>query len=180
MKNSIIILLFFIINTSFAQIELRTRTGIVNFEASVPYYEEIASTNKTVKAILNLKTGQLSCVVQMKDFRFKLSLMEEHFNKKYLETDDYPQATFKGTIEGFNINIIEHSSKTFKLTGELKMHGKSKMINTIASLKKEGNDLKIVSDFNVSTKDFDIKIPEILSIKVAENVNVSYFFLLKE
>jgi len=179
MKKNIIILLFFIFYSSFAQKEMRTTTGIINFEASVPFYEEIAATNKTVSCVLTLKNGNLTSTVQMKDFRFKLSLMEEHFNKKYLETDDYPQATFKGTIEGFNINIIDNSSKEFKLKGELKIHGKSKKINTVVFLKKEGNGLELVSDFKVNTKDYNIKIPEILSMKVAETVTIKYYFLLK-
>jgi len=159
---------------------MNTATGIINFEASVPFYEEVAATNKTVSAILNLKTGQLNCVVQMKDFRFKLSLMEEHFNDKYLETAKYEFATFKGTIEGFNINIIDNSSKEFKLHGELKIHGKSKKTNTIVYLKKEGTALGIVSDFKVNTKDFNIQIPEILKMKVAETVTVKYYFLVKK
>jgi len=179
MKKNIIILLFFIFSSSFAQKEKRTATGIINFEASVPFYEEVAATNKTVYCVLTLKNGNLTSTVQMKDFRFKLSLMEEHFNKKYLETDDYPQATFKGTIEGFNINIIDNSSKEFKLKGELKIHGKSKKINTVVFLKKEGNGLELVSDFKINTKDFNIKIPEILSMKVAETVAIKYYFLVK-
>jgi len=179
MKKNIIILLFFIFSSSFAQKEMRTATGIINFEASVPFYEEVAATNKTVFCVLTLKNGNLSSTVQMKDFRFKLSLMEEHFNKKYLETDDYPQATFKGTIEGFNINIIDNSSKEFKLKGELKIHGKSKKVNTVVFLKKDGNGLELVSDFKINTKDFNIKIPEILSMKVAETVTIKYYFLVK-
>jgi polyisoprenoid-binding protein YceI len=106
--------------------------------------------------------------------------MEEHFNIKYLETDDYPQATFKGIIEGFNINIIGNSAKEFKLNGELKIHGVSKKINTIVFLKKEGKSLEIVSDFKVNTKDFNIQIPEILKMKVAETVTVKYYFLVKQ
>lgn len=179
MKKNISILLFFIFNTCFAQKEMATITGTIHFEASVPFYEEVTATNKSASSMLNLKNGQIRTTVQMKDFRFKLSLMEEHFNNKYLETNDYPQATFKGTIEGFNSTIIGNSSKEFKLNGELKIHGKSKKINTIVFLKKEGNGLEIVSDFEISIKDFNIKIPEILSMKVAETVTIKSYFLVK-
>lgn len=179
MKKIIVILLLFIFDNCFAQKEMSTSTGIINFEASVPFYEEINAINKTVTCVLNLKNGQLTSVVQMKDFRFKLSLMEEHFNKKYLETNDYPQATFKGTIEGFNINSIDISSKEFKLNGDLKIHGRTKKINTVVYLKKEGNGLDIVSKFKVNTKDFNIAIPEILSMKVAETVFIQFHFYVK-
>ena len=47
-------------------------------------------------------------------------------------------------------------------------------------LKKEGKSLEIVSDFKVNTKDFNIQIPEILKMKVAETVTVKYYFLVKQ
>ncbi|HQZ24706.1 MAG TPA: YceI family protein [Flavobacterium sp.] len=176
MKKIILIILIFIAHCSLAQKEMTTATGTISFEASVPLYEDVAATNKTVSCVLNIKNGALLSEVQMKDFRFKLSLMEEHFNKKYLETDHFPQATFKGTIEGFNLNIIDDSPKEFKLKGELKIHGKTKKINTTITLKKVTNKLEMVSNFKVNTKDFNIKIPEILSMKVAETVTIQTAF----
>lgn len=179
MKKIVLILLVFIANNSYAQKEMTTTRGLLNFEASVPLFEEVAATNKSVSCALNIKTGSLKSVVQMKEFRFKLSLMEEHFNKKYLESDQYPNAYFKGTIEGFNWNIIGNSPKEFNLKGELKIHGKSRKVNTIVLIKKIENSLEIVSELTINIKDFNIEIPEMLSMKVAEKVNIRSNFLLK-
>ncbi|TRX23041.1 YceI family protein [Flavobacterium franklandianum] len=176
MKKIISILLFLLVHNSFAQKEMTTANGVIHFEASVPLYEEVTATNKTISSKLNIGTGALTSVVPMKEFRFKLSLMEEHFNEKYLETDHYPQATFKGKIEGFNLNIIDSNPKEFKLKGELKIHGKIKKIYTIVALKKIENKLEIVSNFNVNIKDYNIKIPEILSMKIAETVTIRTVF----
>ena len=176
MRKTILLLLFSIAVNSFAQTELTTTSGMINFEASVPLYEEVKATNKTVSCVLNTKNGEFTSTVLMKDFRFKLSLMEEHFNKKYLETDHYPNAYFKGTIEGFNWNIIGTTPKAFKLKGALKIHGKTKKITTVVFLKKQENGLEIISDFNLKTKDFDVEIPEILSVKVAETVIIKTSF----
>jgi hypothetical protein len=179
MKKIIYIIFCILANSSFAQKVMGTKTGIIHFEASVPLFEEVAATNKTVSCDLNTKDGLFNSVVQMKEFRFKLSLMEEHFNNKYLETDNYHQATFKGIIEGFNLNIIDDSPKEFKLKGELKIHGKTKKITTTITLKKVANKLEMVSDFNVNIKDFNIKIPEMLSMKVAETVNIKTQFVVQ-
>jgi polyisoprenoid-binding protein YceI len=179
MKKIIYIIFCILANSSFAQKVMSTRTGVIHFEASVPLFEEVAATNKTVSGDLNTKDGAFTSVVQMKEFRFKLSLMEEHFNIKYLETDDYPQATFNGKIEGFNINIIGDSPKEFKLNGQLKIHRKTKKIITTITLKKVANKLEMVSDFKVNVKDFNIKIPEILSMKVAETVNIKTQFIVQ-
>ena len=103
MKKIIFILISIITHNLFAQKEMNSKTGIIHFEASVPLFEEVAATNKKGFCLLNTKSGQVTSVIFMKEFRFKLSLMEEHFNEKYLETNDYPQAVFKGTIEGLKV-----------------------------------------------------------------------------
>lgn len=177
--KKIALLFFFVTHNFFAQSEMTTTTGVVNFEASIPLYEEVTATNNSVYCVLDIKKGFITTEVKMKEFRFKLSLMEEHFNKKYLETDRYSSANFKGTIEGFNINIIGTTPKEFTIKGNLRIHGKTKKIITKAFLKKVENGLEIVSDFKVKAKDFNIQIPEILSMKVAETVNVQFNFFVK-
>ncbi len=179
MKKIIIITVIFLVNILSAQKEMATTVGIIKFEASVPLYEEVTATNKTVSCILIPKTGALNIVVPIQEFRFKLSLMEEHFNQKYLETDRYPTAYFKGTIVGFNLNVLDSTPKKFKLKGELKIHGKTKKINTIVVLQQRDTKLEIVSNFNINVKDFNIEIPEILSMKIAGTVIISSRFLLQ-
>ena len=178
MKKFTLIILLFISTIAFSQNEMSTKTGSVNFEASVPLFEEVKATNKTAFCVLNTKTGAITSTVLIKDFRFKIPMMEEHFNDKYMKSADYPKATFKGVIEGFNMNIIDTSPKEFKLIGILKLHGKSKNICTIAILRKADYKLEIISDFDVNSSDFNILIPEILSLKVAKTVNVKTVFLL--
>lgn len=179
MKNIIFILFLFIVNNSFAQKEMTTQKGIINFEASVPLFEEVNASNETVFCTLNIKTGEITSVVTMKDFHFKLSLMEEHFNKKYLETDKYPKTIFKGKVQGFNLNIIGKVPKEFKMNGKLEIHGKSEEIITTVFLKKVNNGLEIIANFKVKTNDFNIEIPKILSMKIAETVNIKTNFLLQ-
>lgn len=179
MKNIIFILLIIISPHSFAQKEIMTTNGEIHFEASVPYFEEVAATNKKAICILNIKTGKIKSTVDVKEFHFKLDLMEEHFNNKYIESNRYPEATFNGTIEGFNLYIIGNTPKEFKMKGELKIHGKSRKINTIVLLKKVEKGLEIESNFIIKASDFNIKIPEILSMKVAEKVTIKTFFWLQ-
>lgn len=165
--------------TTFAQDKKITRTGTVVFEASVPSFEEVKAKNESVTCVLNIKTGEIASLVLMKGFRFKIALMEEHFNENYMESDKYPKATFKGTIQGFNWNIIGTSPKDFKMKGVLELHGKSKEINAIATLRKVNDALEISSNFDVNSDDFNIEIPQMLTKKVAKKVNVKTLFLLK-
>lgn len=64
------------------------------------------------------------------------------------------------------------------MKGTLVLHGKSKEINTIVLLIKLDGGLEIISNFDINSKDFDIEIPTVLSVKVAETINIESKFLL--
>jgi hypothetical protein len=156
-----------------------TKTGKITFEASVPSFEEVKAKNDNVTCILNPKTGEIASLVLIKGFRFKIALMEEHFNENYLESDTYSKATFKGKIENFDVTKLTVTAKEFSLKGKLEMHGKTKEINIIAKIKKTEDGIKIDSSFDVNTDDFDIKIPTVVSKKVSKKVTIKFDFLLK-
>jgi hypothetical protein len=179
MKKSILLFILFLSCLSFAQDKKLTKTGKITFEASVPSFEEVKAKNESVTCILNIKTGEIASLALVKGFRFKIALMEEHFNENYIESDLYPKATFKGKIQGFNWNIIGTAPKEFKMKGVLELHGKSKEINTIVKLRKVDDALEIISDFNVNSDEFGIKIPKVVSKKVSKTVNIKTEFLVK-
>ena len=163
----------------FSQDKKITKTGKIVFEASVPSFEEVKAKNEAVTCVVNIKTGEIASLALIRGFRFKVALMEEHFNENYMESDKYPKATFNGKIQGFNWDAIGSAQKEFKMKGILEVHGKSKEITTSVFLRKVDGGLEIISDFKVSIKDFNIEIPKVISMKVAETVNVKTQFLVK-
>ena len=163
----------------FSQSKLITKTGKITFEASVPAFEEVKAKNESVTCVLNTDNGEIAALALMKGFRFKIALMEEHFNENYVESDTYPKATFKGKIENFDISKIGATLKEFTIKGKLEVHGKSKEISIIAKIKKTESGLEIDSNFFVNTDDFDIDIPSVVSKKVSKKVNVTLDFVLK-
>lgn len=181
MKRIIILVAIFLIIgfKTFAQEKKITRTGTVTFEASVPSFEEVKAKNESVTCVLNIKTGEIASLVLMKGFRFKVALMEEHFNETYIESDKYPKATFKGTLLGFNLNSISSDPKKFKMNGVFELHGKTKEINTSVTIRKVNDAVEISSNFDLNSDDFNIEIPQMLTKKVSKKVNIKTNFLLK-
>lgn len=179
MKNLVIFcsVLFFFCN-AFSQNKIATNSGTILFEASIPAFEEVKANNNTVSCTVNTITGEISSLAFISEFHFKMAMMQEHFNANYLESHKYPKATFKGNIHGFNLAIIGNVPKDFILTGTLSMHGKSKIISTIARIQKTENGLEIVTNFKVNTSDFGIKIPKIVQYKIAEIVTIKTTFLM--
>lgn len=179
MKKYLIFLFFLSLGTMIAQDKIITKTGQLTFEASVPTFEEVKAKNESVSCILNTKTGEIATLALQKGFRFKIALMEEHYNENYVESDKYPKATFKGKIENFDLSEVDKTGKTYTISGTMELHGKSKQITITSKIKKVATGIEITSDFVINAEDFSIEIPSVVSKKVSKKVNVSFNFVLK-
>lgn len=165
--------------SSFAQTKLITKNGKLTFEASIPAMEEVKAKNESVTVVLNPATGEIASLALIKGFRFKVALMEEHFNENYMESDTYPKATFKGKIDNFDISKLTAAAQPYTIKGKMEMHGKSKDIVINASIKKTADGIDIDSNFTVNTDDYGIDIPSVVSKKVSKKVSVKLDATLK-
>ncbi|GLB52211.1 hypothetical protein NBRC110019_12500 [Neptunitalea chrysea] len=182
MKKLLLILICLIVfsGVGYAQ-KYSTRSGKVSFEASVPSFEEVAATNKVVSVILDTHAGKLAALTLMKGFRFKVALMEEHFNENYVASDTYPKATFKGEIQGYDKSKLTDQSLHWNILGDLTLHGKTKKIEIKdATVYLKNNVVYVKGNFEVAPADFDIKIPSLVSKKIADTISVSLDFELKQ
>jgi hypothetical protein len=171
MKRIVFFILLFTTCSVIAQEKITTNKAILNFEASVPFFEEITAVNNSVEVVLDPKTSTLLCTVLMRDFRFKLDLMEQHFNENYVESHRYPKAVFKGKIAKFDLKDIDETEKEYIIKGKLMIHGKYKEISVKAFFKKAFGVIRIRSDFPITIADFDIEIPNKIASKIAKTVN---------
>ena len=179
MKKITLILFLSIANTVLSQEKFVTSNGIIRFEASVPFFEEVKAKNEEVLCILDPKTSTISCIAIMKRFRFKMNLMETHFNENYIESNRYPKAIFKGKIEKFDLKDINEVVKEYQIRGKLNIHGKSKTIVVFAKLKKADRGIEFIANFALNTDDFRIEIPSIVRSKISKNVNTEISCLLE-
>lgn len=154
-----------------------TKTGTIDFEASVAAFEPVKASHKTVTAILDSETGDVAILALVKGFRFRNALMEEHFNENYAESDTYPKATFKGTISNYNKADLD-KAMTYTLNGSLSFHGQTKEITTAVKLSPTTEGLKLETDFSVAPETFGIEIPSVVSEKISEQINIDVVLAL--
>ncbi|MBP6181381.1 YceI family protein [Flavobacterium sp.] len=179
MKKITLLFLIFIANTVIAQEKISTDKGILNFEASVPFFEEVKAINKKASCVLITKTGEITCFVFIKNFQFERSLMEEHFNANYMQSHRYPKAIFKGKIEKFDFKNIASNATEYQITGKITMHGKSKKVIVTGIIKKGAQGIELISNFPLNTDDFKIEIPFIVRSKISKNVNTQLYCVLQ-
>jgi len=180
MKNIIaIILCVFCLSFSVNGQKYSTKTGQLIFEASVASFEEVKATNDNVSAILNTETGDFASLALVKGFRFKVALMEEHFNENYAESSKFPKAVFRGKLVNFDASQLSEEEQTYTASGIINMHGVDKVIETQLVLKKVDGTIYLTTNFILKPADFNIEIPSVVSSKIAEEINVNGTYKLK-
>jgi polyisoprenoid-binding protein YceI len=150
---------------------MSTSSGYIRFFSEAPL-ENIEAINNNVKAAIDLSTGDLLFIAPIKEFVFEKNLMQKHFNQQYMESDKFPEARFVGKIKNIS-NITRERPTEHQITGELTIHGVTKIINEKAYLQFHDEYLSGSSKFKVRTADFDIKIPRILIMNIAEEIEIT-------
>jgi len=145
--------------------------GTISFFSSAPL-EDISSLNKKVKSILDKEKKTMAFVVTMKAFDFKKSLMQEHFNEKYVESDEFPQATFSGRIIS-DFDPLQYGEQSVTIEGDLTIHGITQVITVNGILHPQEKQINGKATFTVKPADYAIKIPKLLIKNIAEEVEVS-------
>ena len=106
--------------------------------------EDITAQNKKASTIFISATGDLVFSVPMKEFQFEKSLMQEHFNEKYVESEKYPRATFQGKLEGYD--MTKSGAQDARAKGKLTIHGVTNEIDVPGTFTVEGKKLIMKSN----------------------------------
>lgn len=155
-----------------AQSKYMTRTGTVIFFSATPI-EDIEAKTQQVAAVLDFGSSQLAFSLLVKSFVFKRTLMQEHFNENYMESDKYPKATFSGKFVGFDATTLATAGPhAVQVAGDLTMHGVTHHIQVPASVELKGGQLLATATFPVASADYNIEIPLLVRNNIAKTVSV--------
>ena len=122
--------------------------------------EDIQAENTESIGAIDMSTGEFVIKIPVSSFEFPNKLMQKHFNDSYLETDRYPECTFRGTVNNQNAS------------GEITLHGVTKKINIPISLEEVDGKININANFKIILKDHKIKIPKLLFQNIAEEIEI--------
>jgi len=173
MKLLYCLLLFFGFVGTYAQKYKSEESEITFFsEAAI---ENIAATNSKSTSLFNRETGEIAFLVPIDGFKFEKSLMQQHFNEKYMESHKFPTATFKGKIVGFEKAFNGNSE--VRAIGKLTIHGQSNEVEIGGLLKLVNEKITMSSSFMIELEDYKIKIPKLLWQNIAERVEVNIEFI---
>ncbi|HEX5172434.1 MAG TPA: YceI family protein [Cyclobacteriaceae bacterium] len=172
-------IIFAISFNAMTQTRYMDRAGKASFFSEAPL-ENIEAHNDQVLSLLDPSSGEIAASMLMKSFQFKKALMQEHFNEKYIESDKFPKATFKGKIvDKSKLDITKDGNYSVEVEGEITIHGETQPLKTKVDFVVKDKNISANSTFNLRVKDFKITIPSLVVKNIAEVVEVKVAFNYK-
>lgn len=156
-----------------AQSKYLTKTGHISF-FSASIMEDIEARNDKVAAVFDITNGQIAFAVPIHDFQFKRTLMQEHFNENYMESEKFPRATFSGQVVNAAqvLKLLPSGTQTVEVEGNLSIHGVTRKVVVAGTLQLRDNQLVVFAYFNVAPADYAIDVPLLVREHIAKSVSV--------
>lgn len=172
MKTLNLLLLICLLSNSVLGQRFTSEQNHVSFYSEAPL-EDIEAHTYNSKSVFDLQTGKIVFSVPISTFEFEKSLMQQHFNEKFMESGKYPRAKFIGNVEDFN---KEQGKQAVTAKGEIEIHGVTKEISVPGEMEIKDQQIIITAEFPLTVADFDIKIPKVVARNIAETVDVTLNF----
>jgi hypothetical protein len=166
-----------LMSTGFTQQEnlFFTDSGYVNFSSDAPL-EYIEASSNELAGILNIHDLTFSFTVPIVSFQgFNSALQRTHFNENYMESEKFPNATFKGKIVE-EIDLTTEGTYQIRAKGNINVHGIDHDRIIRCTLQVKSDRIIVESSFKVPLDEHSIKIPSIVQQKIAEVIDVSIRF----
>lgn len=172
MKN--IILIIALLATSFGTSAQRyfSKTAHIKFFSHTSA-EDIKADNYKSTLIIDQATGGVQVETLIKGFEFEKALMQEHFNENYLESDKYPKGTFKGKGDFSKVKFTANGTYSINVAGQMTMHGVTKDVSAIATVKISGGKIDGSTKFYVNPRDYNVQIPEVVKGQISDKIEVT-------
>lgn len=132
--------------------------------------EEFTITGNGLRGYIDFTDNSVSLVYDLWNLDTGIQLRNEHMHLNYLETEDFPEARFTGTVQKF-----ENDSLSAK--GKFYLHGIEKALSARGSYK----DGRLQVSFFIKLTDYNIEIPrKFLVAKLSEILEVQIIAKVKE
>jgi polyisoprenoid-binding protein YceI len=159
-------------STSCSQIAYTTHNGQASFFSEAPV-SNISARSEAVIASFNPATNKVRAEVSIKSFQFPRSLMQQHFNDRYMHSKQFPNAVFEGFLNtAFRTDSIARYQQVAE--GMLIIHGvaKARKLPVILRVKSDGT-IAAEAKFTVRLKDHDIETPTLLFKEITDSIDLS-------
>ncbi len=165
----------------------RNADNDVRFTSQAPIEEVVGVTDRIDGYVLlngpRLDAGsapegtQLYLEVDLASLETGLGLRNRHMREDYLEVEEFPYAFFDATIE----RVEATAAGVFRVVakGVMNIHGVERPVDIPCDVSERGEGYRVRCTFNTRLSDFDIEIPKIMFLKLADDVRLELDFTVR-
>ena len=147
------------------------KNGEVQFSSNAPL-EMIDAKSNMLSGAIDATNRTFAFTLPVNSFKgFNNGLQQDHFNEKYMESQKYPNAVFKGKIIE-EVDLSANGTYSVRAKGMLNIKGVEveRIIKTTVTV--NGGKINAVTKFEITLAEHKITIPKILNQKIADKVEV--------
>lgn len=167
--NKILFLLLFVpVLLTAQQLRVDTANAYITYEASHPVHDW-SGTSDAVQGVVIVENDmptRMAIAATVSSFNSKNSNRDAHA-LEVLDALLFPKVSFYSEEMDLNKDALN-------LKGELKFHGVSIPLETVASWTKTEDTYMLEGEFNVQPSKFDIKLPSFMLVKMRDNMHIRF------
>lgn len=152
-----------------------TERGRAEFTSSVPLHTFTGKSDRLVGQI-NLADGTVDFYLDLATLKTGIGKRDKDM-RETLETDAYPFAEFYGKLAS-PFDASSTAVQPVRVRGAFKIHGVERQIEVAGTLQKTPQGLRVEAGWELNLKDYDIKPPSLLVVKVDETQDLRIVALL--
>ncbi len=149
----------------------KVNKGSIAFRSDAPL-ELIKASSNELAGLFDTQAKKFAFRIKVNSFQgFNTDLQKEHFNENYMESNNFPYASFEGKI----IEDVDYNKPgvySIRAKGNLTVHGvvQERIIKVDLTIKEKS--LAVKSNFTVLLADHNIPIPKVVHEKLASEIKV--------
>lgn len=178
-KALVVMLAFYLCSSRADAQTYSTLKGQVSFSSEAAE-ENIYASNYNVAAQLVYNNSKGQFIIPIKSFKFKKTVMQEHFNENYLESDLYTKATYKYTIVSMeHVDFSKPGKYAVNTRGVMTIKKTSRNIEVPGYIVViDNNTIRLEADFLLRPPDYEIQIPGLVERKIAHSIDINIYTTL--
>ena len=160
------------------------KENLVKFISNAPI-EDFEGVTKNIEGIVSwqgdnpVDSSAFSLKVDLRTLDTGIEMRNRHMRDNYLETDKYPYAVYEGKLVQAEKNK-EGGFFEVVVEGIMEIHGKQNPLTVSGTVNGTGDLYEITCQAEIKLGDFDIKIPQLLIMKISEVIKLELNFYISK
>ena len=161
----------------------KTQENLVKFISDAPLEDFEGVTDKIDGYIFwegdnLLKNSEVYFEVDLNSLDTGIGLRNRHMRENYLHTDKHPFTHFSGKLT--SAEQRDNGVYQVGVDGTMFIHGVEKPVAVDGQMIPAENGFRIQTRFTVALSDYDIEIPQLMFMKIDENMRLELDFFVKK